>query len=821
MKTFLVAAALLMGGSSAWAAVEITETYDFGAFITANGAGSLTTSGYGIAQTGTSAKVGTVKVIDNLTAGGQTLDLKGRFAVDYQSDAGYQIRFMWRSSSNIAYQHGLAGNWNSKGTADPQGAARFSVLNLKAGDKITFTYAKQSGKAADPYTCRADMLSASNTNVAVDAFLASGTQYTVVADGNVDLYFTNNNFAISKIVIVTTGTESVSEPTIAVTGALAKARKVTITAGASDAGNDVTTYYTIDGSIPTTSSTSFTEATKEITVGENATSEETVTVKAFSVSSTSAASSVASGSVTVGTLVQLAAPSIYLSTFTANGEIFNPTYAFTSDQSGVLSSPSVTYSYSFNEGTSTEGTSYTATTTGSITVTVSADGYSSSSTTQTITGGDYAKTYSFDAINDVTVDTSTGTWTNSTNVNGAQWTFTSLDNCTYSLRSDITLSNIMYARATTAQTKQGFYARLGAGSIAFTLEDDEFILFTTLNGNVIVDGSKTSQSFGQYSNVRGIAVYTPFDEVRLAILDCKKYEKSDAFATAVAAETFETAAEVYTFHTAWQIAQADAASSNDYTKVIRNAAVNDAAATDWDGAGTYSNQQYTGAPDVYFIDNNGAQMWATQMIYGLPAGKYQVKVATRAAEANYSHVYVSYNGEYDICTARGNHVGNSGGELGNGWSWTYVPFEITEEANIKLGFYKDATNWAGCDDWHLYKVTEDQSIEISSAGWATLYTPYALDFSNVSGLEAYTATVSEDVVTLTKVDNIQPRSGVVLKGAEGSYSIPLANSSSTPVGHLKGSVTWATNYSTEYDYYYLALNDANEVRSPCWLKAVL
>ena len=250
-KTITLLLLALLTSVGAWADTEITETYDFGAFITANGTANLTTSGDGIAQTGTSAKVGTVKVINNLVAGGQTLDLKGRFAVDYQYNAGAQIRFMWRSSGN-AYQHGLAGQWNNNGTADAQGAARFSVLDLKAGDKITFTYAKQSGKAADPYTCAAGAITVGETSVGVDAALASGTEYTVVADGNLDLYFTNNNFAISKIVIKTTGNENVTAPTLAVTGVNGVGRVVTISAGVSDAGKSVTTYYTLQHTTPLT-----------------------------------------------------------------------------------------------------------------------------------------------------------------------------------------------------------------------------------------------------------------------------------------------------------------------------------------------------------------------------------------------------------------------------------------------------------------------------------------------------------------------------------------------------------------------------------------
>ena len=316
----------------------------------------------------------------------------------------------------------------------------------------------------------------------------------------------------------------------------------------------------------------------------------------------------------------------------------------------------------------------------------------------------------------------------------------------------------------------------------------------------------------QYCCISNIQIIT--DDVKKAIKDVKTFETSGTFATYIdglkEGGSLTNAEQVYAAHTAWQIAQADAVSSNDYTKVIRNAAVADA--TDWAGAGIYSGEQYTGAPDAYFIDNNGAQMWATQWVYGLPAGKYQVKVATRANADNYSHVYVSYNGEYDICTARGTHVGNTGGDLGNGWSWTYVPFEITEKANILLGFYKDATNWAGADDWHLYKVTDNQPVEISAVGWATLFTPYALDFSGVEGLTAYTASVSENSVTLTEVSDVPANTGVVLKGDANTYNIPLAASSNTAQGDLKGSPTWATVYNAEsgYTYYILTKDGEND-----------
>jgi len=362
-KSLLMAVGLFVGASTAWGA-EITETYDFGAFITANGAPNLTISGDDIAQSGTSAKVGNVKVINDPTIGGQTLNLNGRFAVDYQYNAGSQIRFMWRSNTPVKYQHGLAGNWNNKGTADPQGAARFSVLNLKAGDKITFTYAIQSGKNANPYTCRANMISVGETPVAVDAALASGTQYTMSADGNLDLYFTNNNFAISKIVIVTEGEETMGAPTISVTSAFDGEREVTITPGVGDGGTLASgTYYTLDGSDPTSSSTAYTEPFII---------DATTTVKAVSYLG-SKIGTIAELVVEAGSIVEL--NDAFL-THSGNG-----VYTISSDQSSVIGVPTATIHYQIDGGaekTSKEtSVSVNITNDGTITYWLTADGYQS------------------------------------------------------------------------------------------------------------------------------------------------------------------------------------------------------------------------------------------------------------------------------------------------------------------------------------------------------------------------------------------------------------------------------------------------------------
>ena len=99
------------------------------------------------------------------------------------------------------------------------------------------------------------------------------------------------------------------------------------------------------------------------------------------------------------------------------------------------------------------------------------------------------------------------------------------------------------------------------------------------------------------------------------------------------------------------------------------------------------------------------------------------------------------------------------------------------------------------------------SATIGSAGWATLYTDKALDFSGVTGLTAYTATCDGSTVTLTPVDNVPANTGVVLKGVADTYSIPVIASSTTAQGDLQGSATaTAFNAFSGYDLYMLAKN---------------
>lgn len=113
----------------------------------------------------------------------------------------------------------------------------------------------------------------------------------------------------------------------------------------------------------------------------------------------------------------------------------------------------------------------------------------------------------------------------------------------------------------------------------------------------------------------------------------------------------------------------------------------------------------------------------------------------------------------------------------------------------------------------LTRVTK--TVSVTSAGWATLYTDKALSFEG-TGLTAYTATYNsaEDKITLTEVTDVPENTGVVLKGDEGNYNIPVIASSTTAKGDLTGNTTAATAYNAfdGYTLYVLTKDGDNDAQ---------
>lgn len=725
MKTLLlVAAGLCVGTSNAWA-VEVTTTIDFDSFV-ASSTPDITLGSDAISQSGTNALT-----VYQLTNNGTNFD---RIALSHTNKSGVQKRWMFRNGST--YQKGLCGNWNSKGTAND--SYNLSVLDLKGGDKITITWDEQANKGAGPKFCSAGVVTSGTpaTDNEATSTMANGTTYTMKNDGNLDLYSTNNNLGIHTIVIVSTGTEEVTQPTLAITGASGYGRKVTITAGASNASNAVTTYYTTDGSEPTTSSPNyFTTASQVITVGENATEASNITVKALTVSSANTASEIASSEISVGTKVTLAAPSISFFGFTKNGSIYNPTYSFTADQSGVVGSPTPTLSYSFNGGDAKQGNSYTSTTAGTLVVTATVEGYEPNSTEMEIIGGNFTQSYTFDATTSVTVDTSVddvwGSGGDPQLVNGAGWSFASLDHCTYTLRSDMSLSNFAYARATTANTMQGFYVRGSSkGVINYTLADGEYIMFTTLNSKILANSSTTSKSFDQYVNVREINVYTPLPSL------------TDGDAVKI---TFNNATSGSNYYDNWII---DFYSGNSNVAKVR---------ADWFDEIANTNTLFTYG---YTYSSDGGNTADNTNIWG-------------------TYVSDMANADIDLTVSYSEGTLYVIGTMTNGQKVYYVNYK-------KEGFDGDLT-------YNLYGNNASLSnISVASASVVTTpvhpdnvavtlgtngYTTYAnnvypLDLSNA---QAYKAAVDGDKVKFTLFEQAVPVNTGMLVEGQGTVNLPIAD----------------------------------------------
>ena len=191
--------------------------------------------------------------------------------------------------------------------------------------------------------------------------------------------------------------------------------------------------------------------------------------------------------------------------------------------------------------------------------------------------------------------------------------------------------------------------------------------------------------------------------------------------------TAEALEEVYnTLETARQTyvtggAQPTADHVFDFTFKISDATVTGSG--NWSNKNTASGQQYTDAPDNKYMDcgwNTTYQSYQT--VADLPAGYYTLKAATRAnsSDITAANVYVNQD-RSELNRSTDNHKdGNTGGTLGNGWSWTEVNFELRATGDVSVGFYGQTTGqgWAGADDFHLYykgNAVDDETAEALKA----------------------------------------------------------------------------------------------------------
>lgn len=417
------------------------------------------------------------------------------------------MRWIWRADKKNAYKNGLGGSWNAKGTAVT--SYNISILKLTKGDKVTITYAIRSGKHAELHVCSDNIISTDGTEakaLKAEGVVASKTTYTVLTDGNLDMYNTNDNMAIQKIVIESNNIEeSIEKPELSIVGANGGDRTVSIKTNKTNADNATTTYYTTNGEDPTTSSKVY---NGNITISSSDAIDGKVVVKAMTVKTddSNIKSEISTLEVNgVGTYLTLNAPEVSIS-FKQNGDNYIPVYNFSSDQSSITGTPDVTYSYEINSSKGT-ATSYEATEKGTLKVIVSADGYTSAEKTVIINNILFNKSYNYDF--------STLTSHSETTV-GSQTKYNSIGCQAYSLESDafenITLNGMSQLWAITAGKTLGLMSRVGKGSVTYTGSFPEGSYFVGDN-NV---STTNVLSYSQYGFVKELSVYIPLVTVSVS-----------------------------------------------------------------------------------------------------------------------------------------------------------------------------------------------------------------------------------------------------------------------------------------------------------------
>ena len=109
----------------------------------------------------------------------------------------------------------------------------------------------------------------------------------------------------------------------------------------------------------------------------------------------------------------------------------------------------------------------------------------------------------------------------------------------------------------------------------------------------------------------------------------------------------------------------------------------------------------------------------------------------------------------------------------------------------------------------LYKFVPDaETVAVSAAGYATYCSKSALNFSN-TGLTAYKATITDDnKVSFIEVEQVPAGQGVLLKGAEDTYNVPVIASTTADFTDNKFVGVTVETPNVEAGIYVLLNGDA-------------
>ena len=173
----------------------------------------------------------------------------------------------------------------------------------------------------------------------------------------------------------------------------------------------------------------------------------------------------------------------------------------------------------------------------------------------------------------------------------------------------------------------------------------------------------------------------------------------------------------------------------------------------------------------------------TATLSGLENGAYDVSIWVRARERSDSKTQESYKNRLTMTVNDGEAVSllhystpidaNASQRMFLGRSTArgvVTDGTLTVKINVNNNDYSNI-HWLSWRDVKYTKVA-DESITVSDAGFATYVSDNDLEYSGVTGLKAYKATVAGNTITFSPVTTVPAGEGVLLKGA-GTYNVPV------------------------------------------------
>ena len=221
------------------------------------------------------------------------------------------------------------------------------------------------------------------------------------------------------------------------------------------------------------------------------------------------------------------------------------------------------------------------------------------------------------------------------------------------------------------------------------------------------------------------------------------------------------------------------------------------------------------------------QSWMFEMLYNekycnMVAGNLNAwgELREKTGEDSYNQSFSNTNWPTDILTQmQGATVELTITRSGANVSVVAVHTPVSGDAfTLNYSFSSTEENFATSNaEFHLisdygYLDLLPVTGNISDAGWATYCSPYALDLANATGLtDAYIVTGGSTGIlakTSVKDGTVPANTGLLLKGDEGTVTIPIVGSSSINVSanKLRG-VTTETEIDANAGYVLLKEND--------------